>query len=144
MFLIPVEKATIQMGRRARVAGYNDYRQACGYPRLQSIDDISSDDTVRGALKTVYRDQIDAVELYPGLYAEDVEDGGVLGDLMGTMVGVDAFSQALTNPLLDPRLFSADTFSGTGMAAIRKTNSLKDIVLRNIPPGPNPLVSFNQ
>ena len=68
----------------------------------------------------------------------------MLGDLMGTMVGVDAFSQALTNPLLDPRLFSADTFSEKGMAAIRETNSLKDIVLRNIPPGPNPLVSFNQ
>ena len=141
-FLIPVEKATIRMGRRARLAGYNDYREACGYPRLQSFNDVSLRNDVRAGLEAVYGD-VDAVELYPGLYAEDVEDGGVLGDLMGTMVGVDAFSQALTNPLLDPRLFSADTFSEKGMAAIRETNSLKDIVLRNIPPGPNPLVSFN-
>jgi prostaglandin-endoperoxide synthase 2 len=142
-FLLPVEKATIRMGRRARLASFNDYRQACGYPRLTSFDDISTDDKVRSRLKDVYQ-EIDAVELYPGLYAEDVETGGVLGDLMGTMVGVDAFSQALTNPLLDPRLFSAATFSEVGMREIGATNSLRDIVVRNLPPGPAPLVTFNR
>jgi prostaglandin-endoperoxide synthase 2 len=141
-FLIPVERATIRMGRRARLAGYNDYRQACGYPRLQSFDDISVCDKVRSGLRDVYG-TVDAIELYPGLYAEDVETGGVLGDLMGTMVGVDAFSQALTNPLLDPRLFTADTFSAAGMAEIDRTDYLKDIVLRNIPRGLEPRVNFN-
>ncbi|MGZ6595973.1 MAG: peroxidase family protein [Solirubrobacteraceae bacterium] len=140
-FLITVEEATIQMGRDAHLAGYNDYRQACGYPRIDSFDDLSSD--FGSDLKRVYK-TTDAVELYPGLYAEDVETGGVLGDLMGTMVGVDAFSQALTNPLLDPRLFSAETFSRVGMAEIGVTNTLEDIVLRNIPPGLDPRVSFNR
>jgi Animal haem peroxidase len=147
-FLITtVEQPTIEMGRKANLAGYNDYRQACGYPRLNSFDDLSRD--FGNDLKRVYDDDIDAVELYPGLYAEEVETGGVLGDLMGTMVGVDAFSQALTNPLLDPRLFSPETFSQIGMAEIGKTNYLKDIVVRNIPrrkfpPDPNPRVSFNR
>ena len=30
---------------------------------------------------------------------------------MGRLVGIDAFSQALTNPLLAPRTYNADTFS---------------------------------
>jgi Animal haem peroxidase len=143
-FLITtVEQPTIEMGRAANLASFNDYRQACGYPRLTSFDDISSCDKIRSRLRDVYGD-IEAVELYPGLYAEDVETDGVLGDLMGTMVGVDAFSQALTNPLLDPRLFSPETFSRVGMAEIGQTNYLQDIVLRNIPPGIEPLVTFNR
>jgi prostaglandin-endoperoxide synthase 2 len=144
-FLIDtVEQPTIEMGRKANLAGYNDYREACGYPRLNSFDDISVRNEVRAGLERVYRGDIDAIELYPGLLAEDVETGGLLGDLMGTMVGVDAFSQALTNPLLDPRLFSTATFSRVGMSEIGDTNSLADIILRNIlPSDPEPRASFN-
>ena len=60
---------------------------------------------------------------------------------MGTMVGVDAFSQALTNPLLDPRIFSAETFSEPGLVEIEKTSSLEDIVTRVV--GSGPRVSFD-
>ena len=38
----------------------------------------------------------------------------VLPSLIGRMVGVDAFSQALTNPLLAPRVFNEGTFSAAG------------------------------
>ena len=45
----------------------------------------------------------------------------------------DAFSQALTNPLLGPRVFNEETFSAAGMEIIDATNSLSDIVQRNVP-----------
>jgi prostaglandin-endoperoxide synthase 2 len=144
-FLLDVEERTLAMGRLARVASYNDYRQACGYPRLSRFADVSSDPEIQRRLKETYG-TVDEIEFYVGLLAEDVDPGGVLGDLMGTMVGVDAFSQAMTNPLLDPRIFSADTFSEAGLAEIKRTNSLCDIVRRNVPPAPapKPKVSFDR
>jgi prostaglandin-endoperoxide synthase 2 len=50
------------------------------------------------------------------------------------MVGVDALSQALTNPLLSRQVYDYDTF-GAGMGVIRETHRLADIVRRNVPPG---------
>jgi prostaglandin-endoperoxide synthase 2 len=126
-FLLDIEQSTLEMGRTAKLASYNDYRQACGYPRLSKFADVSSNPDVQRKLKACYG-EVENVEFYPGLLAEDIVEGGVLGDLMGTMVGVDAFSQAMTNPLLDPRIFSADTFTQVGMAEIERTKRLADIV----------------
>lgn len=142
-FLLEVEERSIEMGRTARLASYNDYRQACGYPRLDSFADVSFRPDVQAALARCYS-SVDDIELYVGLFAEDVVIGGVLGDLMGTMVGVDAFSQALTNPLLAPQIFSVDTFSEVGMAEIAKTNTLSNIVDRVVPIGRKPLTSFDR
>ena len=58
---------------------------------------------------------------------------------MGTMVAVDAFSQALTNPLLSTAIFRRETFSDAGWAAIQATDRLSDIVERcgdGAPAGP--------
>ena len=60
----------------------------------------------------------------------------MLPSLIGRLVAVDAFSQALTNPLLSPRVFNAQTFSPLGMEIIATTNSLSDIVHRNVPESP--------
>lgn len=142
-FLLEAEQHAIQAGRVTELASYNDYRQACGYPRLRSFADVSTRPEVQCGLAKLYG-SVDDVEFYVGLFAEDVVRGGVLPELMGTMVGVDAFSQALTNPLLGPRMFSEQTFSKVGMAAIEDTNRLQDIVRRNVPPGPPPRVSFER
>jgi prostaglandin-endoperoxide synthase 2 len=142
-FLLDVEERTLAMGRLAKLASYNDYRQACRYPRLTKFADVSENPDIQRALEQTYG-SVDAIEFYVGLLAEDVVSDGVLGDLMGTMVGLDAFSQAMTNPLLDPRIFSAATFSPAGLAEIEETETLADIVLRNIPAGSKPRVSFDR
>jgi prostaglandin-endoperoxide synthase 2 len=54
---------------------------------------------------------------------------------MRTMVGVDAFSQALTNPLLSSNVYGEDTFSEVGLGIIDGTKTFKDIVGRNKAPG---------
>jgi prostaglandin-endoperoxide synthase 2 len=49
------------------------------------------------------------------------------------MVGIDAFSQALTNPLLAPRLFNEQTFSPVGMEVIRTTKTLRTCCIATSP-----------
>lgn len=70
---------------------------------------------------------VDEIELYPGLFAEDVRRNAVLPPLVGRMVAIDAFSQAFTNPLLSPRVFNAETFSPLGWNLIRTTSKLSDL-----------------
>jgi len=55
----------------------------------------------------------------------------MMGELITTMVANDAFTQALTNPLLARHVFTADTFSEAGMRVITETVSLEQIVARN-------------
>ncbi|HET6736229.1 peroxidase family protein [Mycobacterium sp.] len=142
--LLDIEQKSIEIGRETKLASFNAYRQRCGYPKLKSFEDLSSDPSVQSALKECYG-EVDNVELYPGLFAEDVRKGGILPTLMATMVAVDAFSQALTNPLLAPGIFGRETFSETGLEIFTSTKTLADIVARNIPGElPNPRVDFNQ
>jgi prostaglandin-endoperoxide synthase 2 len=143
-FLLYIERVSIEIGRTAALASYNDYRQACSYPRMRSFADISSDPKVRSALADVYR-SVDDVELYVGLFAEDVQMNAALPTLMGTMVGVDAFSQALTNPLLADGIYDPATFSAAGVRAIASTTRLGDIVTRNVAAeGIEPLVTLTR
>jgi prostaglandin-endoperoxide synthase 2 len=48
-----------------------------------------------------------------------------------TEVANDAFTQALTNPLLARNVFNDATFTKTGMKVIRETQSLQQIIARN-------------
>jgi prostaglandin-endoperoxide synthase 2 len=129
--LLSTEQKTIEMGRENKLASFNAYRALCGYPKLESFQDISSKREVAEALQSMYKKSGD-VELYVGLFAEDVRENGILPTLMATMVAVDAFSQALTNPLLTKESFNSETFSEAGMAQIQSTKSLNDVVQRNV------------
>jgi prostaglandin-endoperoxide synthase 2 len=143
--LISTEEKTIHIGRETELASFNAYRRLCGYPKLKTFSDISSTPEVQSALHRFYGNT-DNVELYVGLFAEDVRVNGILPTLMATMVAVDAFSQALTNPLLAPKNFNAKTFSDAGMEEIKRTSTLNDIVQRNVAGELQepPLVTFTQ
>ena len=84
---------------------------------MTAFDQISGDPRVQQGLRELYG-EVDRIELYPGLFAEDPRPNSVLPSLIGRMVGVDAFSQALTNPLLAPRVYNEATFSAEGMDVI--------------------------
>ena len=51
--------------------------------------------------------------------------------LIGRMVAADAFSHALTNPLLSPQVYHAGTFTTAGMEVIEKNATLADLLARN-------------
>ena len=79
---------------------------------------------------------VDDMEFYVGLFAEESGVNDVLPPLVLAMVAFDAFSQALTNPLVSPRIFNEDTFSAAGMAMLKKDQRISDLVARNVPDPP--------
>ncbi|MGP0068416.1 MAG: peroxidase family protein [Isosphaeraceae bacterium] len=139
-FLLWVEQVAIQMGRDMQLASYNDYREAFGFPRVTDFNQISGDPKRQYRLKELYGD-VDRIEFYVGLFAEDVRTNSTVSTLIGRMVGIDAFSQALTNPLLAPNIFNTDTFSNYGMNVILETKSISDILHRNVPDPERPYIA---
>ena len=131
-FLLETERASIALGRQAQLASYNDYRALCRYPRVTAFNQISGRPEIQQALARVYR-SVDDVEFYVGLFAEDIRPNSALAPLIGRFVGVDALSQALTNPLLAPNIFGSQTFSSLGLEIIARTHTLSDILHRNVP-----------
>ena len=116
-----VEHNSILQGRAVQLAPYNDYRELCRLPaRHRASTRSRAIPRSRPALRDLYG-HVDRIEFYPGLFAEDMRPNSVLPSLIGRLVAVDAFSQALTNPLLSPRVFNAQTFSPLGMEIIRTT-----------------------
>jgi prostaglandin-endoperoxide synthase 2 len=131
-FLRETEKASLELGRTARLKSYNDYRELCGFPRVTDFNQITADEEIQTELKTLYG-TVDQIEYYVGLFAEDTRPNSSLSPLISRLVGIDAFSQALTNPLLNEHIFKPETFSPVGWEMIQSTRTLSEILHRNIP-----------
>jgi prostaglandin-endoperoxide synthase 2 len=144
-FIIFAEEKAIGQARTNKLATYNDYRAAMGKSRATSFADVvgrshdAGDQARRDALgrrlQALYG-SVDKLEFYVGLFAEPTQKNGVLPDLLQAMVAMDAFSQALTNPLLSEHVWGNEanqrlTFTDEGLAEIEATSTLRDIVARN-------------
>lgn len=131
-FLLPVELASINWGRQTQMASYNDYRELTKHPRVTDFDQITGNTHIQKLLKDLYGN-VDNIEFYVGLYAEDERKNSTLPLLVERLIAIDAFSAVLTNPLFAPRVFNEDTFSKVGWQEIQNTHTLSDLVHRNIP-----------
>jgi prostaglandin-endoperoxide synthase 2 len=125
-----VEERSIALMRSARLQSYNAYRQRFGMRPLRNFAELTADVAVQGRLSQLYGD-IDDLEWYVGIFAEDHPEDQIMGELLTAMVGYDAFTQALTNPVLAPQVFTEATFTRAGLKIIRKTRSLQQIMARN-------------
>ncbi|MEU7835152.1 peroxidase family protein [Nonomuraea sp. NPDC049129] len=133
-----VDVASIADSRTLGLAPYNSYREHCRFPRVRGFDQVSGDERVSGALRELYR-SVDDLDLYVGLFAEEPgSPDAILPPLLTKIIAIDAFSQALTNPLLAPRVSNAATFSPHGMRIIASTRTLSDVLHRNVPEDPGP------
>lgn len=93
-------------------------------------EELAQDPEVQARLEQLYKD-VDHVEWYAGIFAESYPDYMMIGELLTYMVANDAFTQALTNPLMARNVFNANTFTKTGLGIISETKRLQDIALRN-------------
>jgi prostaglandin-endoperoxide synthase 2 len=144
-FMMFAETGAINQARINNVTSYNDYRLAMGMEPARNFAAIvgSSDTPAEQArlsalakrLEGLYGD-VNNVEYYIGLFAERVEKNGPLPELVSSMVAMDAFSQALTNPLLSEHVWGNPAnkrlaFTEDGIKVIEQTKRLRDIVDRN-------------
>ncbi|SDH01507.1 prostaglandin-endoperoxide synthase 2 [Sinosporangium album] len=138
--LAGIDRDSIAESRALDLAPYNDYREHCRFPRVRRFDHVSSDERVAGTLRELYGG-VDDLDLYVGMFAEEPgSPDAILPPLLTKIIAIDAFSQALTNPLLAPRVFTTATFSPHGAQIIATTRSLSDVLHRNIPEDPQPSV----
>jgi prostaglandin-endoperoxide synthase 2 len=126
------EVPAIIMGRDTQLDSYNAYRRLCQLPAFDRWEQFSGNPEIQAALRELYG-EVDRVELFAGLFSEEPREDAALASLMGLLVGIDAFSQALNNPLLHQNLFNKETFSERGLALIGETQSLEQLVNRNTP-----------
>ncbi|MDP8976211.1 MAG: hypothetical protein M3N28_07600 [Actinomycetota bacterium] len=136
-----VEERTVGLMRKARLASYNDYRRAFKLRPLRSFEELTGDIVVRERLQRLYGD-IDRLEWYVGIFAEDYGEEMMMGGLLTAMVAYDAFTQALTNPLLARNVYTENTFSPDGLKVIETTKTLQQIVARNSNPDKHVHTSF--
>lgn len=141
-FLRKSDLLSVQFARMFKLAPFNAYRIHFGMEPYKSFEELAGDPRTVQALKQLYA-SVDDVELVVGLLAEDRYDAAPLGDLMRTMVGVDAFSQALTNPLLSSNVYGEAAFSELGLSIMNDTRVFEDIVRRNAAPGTEVEARFN-
>jgi prostaglandin-endoperoxide synthase 2 len=130
--LVGFEVKSIEQGRLYQLDSYANYREYVSLKKPTSFSEISKNSKVVDFLAKHYKTP-DDIDLYIGLFAEDNEANSPLPPLILRMVAVDAFSQALTNPLLSEHVFNVHTFSPFGWDAIQNTHTLHDILARNSP-----------
>lgn len=128
-FLLRTETLAIEQGRNRKLASYNVYRDEMGLKPAETFEEITTDPTRQAALKQLYGTP-DRVEFYVGLFAEDVNKNTPMPTLLGTMVALDAFSQALNNPILSEHVFNKATFTQWGLDEIMKPQSIADLLAR--------------
>jgi prostaglandin-endoperoxide synthase 2 len=125
-----VKRLSLSMARACQLPAYNAYRRYYGLKPMKSFEELTGDTEKAAKLRALYGD-IDRLEWFVGLFAEQYGDASMMGELLVTMVANDAFTQALTNPLLPQNVFNEDTFSKEGMEVIRSTRTLADVIARN-------------
>ena len=133
-FLWEAEYQAIKMSRDFRLRSYNDYRKRFSMKPLQSFGELTKDAALRARLEGLYGN-IDKLEFFVGIFAEDRDPPSLFGELLTNMVAYDAFTQIFTNPLLAHEIFNARTFTAYGMDVIEETDSVQKLVDRNLKPG---------
>jgi prostaglandin-endoperoxide synthase 2 len=125
------ELPSLIVARAAHLRSYNDYREFARFPRVRHFDEITENEELQKRLQDVYKEP-DNIEFFVGLFAEDAPPNSAVPPLIGRLVAVDAFSQALTNPLLSEHVFKPETFA-EGWVEFQNTPNLEAVVRRNIP-----------
>ncbi len=114
----------IQRGRDHGLPDYNQARVGLGLTPVNSFNDISSDPDVVTALSSVY-DDVNSVDLWVGMLAEDHLTGASVGELMSTVL-VDQFTRLRDGD----RFWYQNLLSGQELRQIEQT-SLADVIERN-------------
>ena len=139
--LLDTEEASIRQGRICQLDSYNAYRDYLGRKPAKDFGDISSNKDVVQTLEAAYgTGNVDRVDFYVGIFSQDQQENSPMSEIILVFVALDAFSQALPNPLLSEHVFKPPedpnkdhpAFTNFGWEQIVTCKSLRDIVTRNV------------
>ena len=144
IFLIdPAEKHSLKMSRDFALQPFNSYRDHFGLKPYGSIDEFADGPDVANEIKRLYNGNMNAVELTVGLFGEKRGENDCMPETIVTMVGYDAFTHILTNPILSTEVHCPQTFSDAGWEIIQENAGLDEIVRRNCDPSKKVQVSLS-
>ena len=133
-FLFHAEKATLQRERAHRIRSYNEYREHFKLKKIETFEKLNKNEDIQKQLKEKY-EKVDDIGFVVGLYAEQPKGDDLFGELMKRMVAYDAFTQALTNPILSSNVWNHKTFTQKGMEIIESVSCLNDLLEWNTKSG---------
>ena len=125
-----VKRLSLEMGRSCRLGSFNAYRRHYGLKPYASFEALTGEREDAARLRALYGD-VERLEWFVGIFAEGYGGGAMMGELLTTMVANDAFTQALTNPLLAEGIHNAATFGEEGREIVRSTRRLAQVIARN-------------
>jgi hypothetical protein len=114
----------IQRGRDHGLNDYNSTRVAYGLDAVESFDEITSNVDLQQKLELLYGN-VDNIDLWVGLLAEDHVDGASVGELTGTIIA-EQFERTRDGD----RFYFENVFTGSELRALSNT-SLADVIQRN-------------
>lgn len=114
----------MQRGRDHGLPSYNDLREAMGRPRAVTFADITSDVATQARLASVY-DNVDLVDSWPGMLAEDHKNGALVGETMYRVLR-DQFIR-----LRDGDRFWYESYLPRHMVQLVEQQTLSVIIKRN-------------
>jgi len=114
----------IERGRLNGLADYNTVRAAYGLERVNSFSEITSNPELRSSLASLYGN-VNNIDAFVGLFAEDLEPGGSVGETIGTILQ-DQFTR-----LRDGDRFYFEHSLLPAEAALIQQTTFSDIIRRN-------------
>jgi peroxidase len=114
----------IQRGRDHGLDDYNSTREAYGLETYESFDQLTSNAELQENLESLYSD-INNIDLWVGLMAEDHIAGASVGELTATIIS-DQFERLRDGD----RFFYENVFTGSDLQQLQQT-TLADLIQRN-------------
>lgn len=114
----------IQRGRDHGLNDYNSTRVAYGLDEIDSFAEITSNTDLQSKLESLYGN-VNHIDLWVGLMAEDHIDGSSVGELTNAII-VDQFERLRDGD----RLWYENVFQGEDLRRLEQT-SLSDVIERN-------------
>jgi hypothetical protein len=117
--------------RERGVPRYNEFRRFMHKNPIQSFDELTDDPALNETLRTVYGDDIEAIDLPVGLYAEKPPTGFGFSDTAFRIFVLMA-SRRLKSDRFFTKDFTEETYTKVGMKWI-EDNNMSSVLLRHFP-----------
>ncbi|XP_020215718.2 alpha-dioxygenase 2 isoform X2 [Cajanus cajan] len=130
----PVDMATMEVyrDRERGVARYNEFRRNLLMIPISKWEDLTDDEEVIEALKEVYEDDVEKLDLIVGLHAEKKIRGFAISET-AFFIFLMMASRRLEADRFFTTNFNSKTYTDKGLEWVNRTESLKDVIDRHFP-----------